>query len=172
MIKVTKGKSFEVRTNTDALEAMKQAMASKYMVKIGIIGSKGHTRKETVTTKKGKHVKGESDSLLTNVEIGTVHEFGSYSRHIPRRSFLGWPVKHKASQINKYMALLWRAHCAGKIGIIEAYKRLGIYVEGVIQTAFATQGFGQWPKLKRRKGSPLIDTGQLRKSITSAVVTR
>lgn len=55
--------------------------------------------------------------------------------------------------------------------------RLGIACENVIQDAFSSGGFGFWkfilPSTVRRKGSAreLIDTGQLRRSITSKVGT-
>jgi phage gpG-like protein len=54
--------------------------------------------------------------------------------------------------------------------------RMGIACEKAIQEAFRSSGFGTWrenaPSTIQRKGSsaPLIDTGQLRRSITSKVV--
>ena len=53
--------------------------------------------------------------------------------------------------------------------------RLGLFAETLVQRAFETSGFGQWPALQsstvKAKGSsaPLIDTGQLRRSISSEV---
>jgi hypothetical protein len=55
-------------------------------------------------------------------------------------------------------------------------KNIGFACEVSIQNAFASSGFGQWapntPKTIHRKksASPLIDTSQLRRSISSAVV--
>ena len=62
--------------------------------------------------------------------------------------------------------------------LLELAKKVGVVAEEVIQEAFATRGFGKWkankPSTIARKGSdsPLIDTGQLRRSITSKVDKR
>ena len=61
-------------------------------------------------------------------------------------------------------------------GMRGALKTLGVVAEGTIQKAFATGGWGEWPKLspvtiRRKKSSKiLIDTSQLRRSISSRVV--
>ena len=55
-------------------------------------------------------------------------------------------------------------------------QKVGFVAEEVIQEAFSTNGYGQWkPNApmtieKKKSNSPLIDTGQLRRSITSKVV--
>jgi phage gpG-like protein len=134
---------------------------------------------ERSATGKGHASKTEA-SQLTNVEIGIAHEYGvkggmSGGWKIPPRSFLFTPlsmhlmdyVNEKASVINRYLNMAEVKNC---------YDLLGVIAENVVQEGFETGGFGAWPKLKdatiARKGSDsiLIDTGQLRKSITSRVV--
>ena len=159
--------------NTDALEAVRSAVLAHYYVKVGIIGKAPHSKKRMATeiTKSGKHKASKTfESPLTNVEIGFIHEYGSKSRNIERRSFLHMPLLVvKKHAVEKEMAALWNKVSEGKMGIKTAYTRLGVFAEKVVQLAFATRGFGHWKKLMHREGSPLIDTGQLRKSITSQV---
>ena len=58
------------------------------------------------------------------------------------------------------------------------YRFLGLYAESFIKQAFSSGGFGRWapnkPNTIAQKGSdkPLIDTAQLRRSITSDVVKK
>jgi phage gpG-like protein len=159
--------------NLDGLDKFALAVSKKYRVKLGILGNKD-SRKE------------EGNS---NATIGAVHEFGSFTKKIPRRSFLRLPLSLKSNRI--IMAL---AKTTLKLLAIGNYKQifvnLGIECEKIIQEAFETSGWGNWPpdkyktimaktpmrlikkltKLgKKITGRPLIDTGQLRRSITSKV---
>ena len=52
------------------------------------------------------------------------------------------------------------------------FVNLGIKGEQVVQMAFATKGFGQWWQNPKTGRGSLIDTAQLRRSITSDVVTK
>ena len=134
-----------------------------YKVKIGIMGGKASQT----------HAKGKA----SNAEIGLVHEYGSFSKNIPARSFLRMPLFYKSNVILSRMSFkaFISAFSGNKLLFL---KQLGIVCEGVIQEAFATMGFGMWRSLKsktisRKKGqnpSPLINTGQLRRSISSQVV--
>ena len=60
----------------------------------------------------------------------------------------------------------------------KVYSLLGFAGEAVVQEAFATKGFGKWQPLDektiKRKGSSsiLIDSGELRKSISSKAVKK
>lgn len=113
-----------------------------------------------------------TNSDLTNGDIGAVHEFGSMSQHIPQRSFLRMPLttRLKDNASSNWGEIILRQ------GFNSALRKLGVMGENTVQKAFATGGFGVWPKLKpatiARKGSSaiLIDTSQLRRSISSRVV--
>jgi hypothetical protein len=134
----------------------------KYKVKIGILGSNAV----------------QLNGNKTNAEIAYMQEFGDSALRIPARSFLKMPLVIKKNFIknnlisNKEKLLGYIAR--GETRII--FAKLGILSERIIQEAFATRGFGQWapnsPMTIRLKGSdsPLIDTGQLRRSITSKVI--
>ncbi len=151
--------------------------AGKFVVKVGIFGNKTARGAIERDKKKHAHVKKGSHVTLTNAELGLIHEMGSKVRHIPARSFLRMPLSVKSKEILadafKGAPELLRK---GQIRMILA--RLGIACEKWIQIAFATRGFGTWLPDNldtiRRKGSaePLIDSGQLRRSVSSQVTER
>ncbi len=114
-------------------------------------------------------------STLSVAEIGTIHEFGT--KRIPARSFLRAVLdKHRLSytaQLNG--AIYMSIHDAAKQksdATIRNFHKLGLRIVGDIQRHIAR---GIPPPLAEstiaRKGSstPLIDSGQLRRSITHVV---
>ena len=135
-------------------------------VKVGIIGDKATVIRE---------------ENLTNAQIGFIQEFGKHTgkQKIPARSFIVMPLK---LHLNKYLqkkssmtkGAFEKSVKEGKVNDFVA--KVGIVAEEVIQDAFATSGFGNWapnkPSTVKRKGSnkPLIDTGELRRSISSEVI--
>jgi phage gpG-like protein len=109
---------------------------------------------------------------LTNAEVGAVHEFGSPSRGIPERSFIRAWFDGAREQIKLQMENVARGVTKGKITREQALNQLGSFFVGQIQQRIARR---IPPPLNEktimRKGSdvPLIDTGQLRSSITYSV---
>lgn len=147
---------------------------ARHRVKVGVLG--------------GNHIDGTSLA-----SIAMLHEFGTQSsrtftykgkkikvKGIPTRSFLRVPLKAKIRTLSKMDEI-------DKLMILEALKtghmhfplyRLGVKGVAIVQKAFDTQGFGQWPaniseEYVALKGSdtPLIDTGILRNAIASEVYT-
>ena len=116
-----------------------------------------------------------------NAEIGYVNEFGKMTGYprIPARSFIRMPLnlffreklKEKKSLGEKQFL---EALESGKAD--EFMAKVGLVAEETIQEAFATHGFGMWsPNAPytvemKKSDSPLIDTGQLRRAITSKVI--
>lgn len=152
-----------IKIDLDQLEEMVDGLSKKYTTRVGILGSDVE--------------KTDEESGLTNSEIGFKNEFGSITENIPARSFLRFPIEHKRKNIITFLNNK-KASIQKKIfnGDMESLNTiLGIVAEGVIQDAFATHGFGQWkanaPSTIAKKGSasPLIDTAELRKSISSEV---
>jgi phage gpG-like protein len=142
----------------DRLRAAVKSVAGMY-ARVGILGDK--------TARKD----GEGGS---NALIGAVHEFGSVSRHIPERSFLRAPMAtHLKKEVDKSAPRIARAFADGTPEI--AFAILGKKGEKVSKAAFDTSNDGKWPANApdtiSEKGSdrPLIDTGQLRRSISSDV---
>jgi phage gpG-like protein len=150
-----------VKSDLRGLNNFVKGISEKSFVKVGIFG------------KKAKRKQG----VLTNAEIGAIHEFGSFSRGIPDRSFLRLPLFQKSEQIlsESSKGSLKMLVDGNLVGLL---KRFGIVCENAIQEAFASAGFGAWapnaPSTIRRKGSsaPLIDVGELRRSIASKVERR
>lgn len=166
--------------NLEGLKVMQSALNkikdNHYSVQIGIFGEK--------TSRRG----GE----MTNAEIGLIHEMGSISRNIPRRSFLWDTFILKGKEMEKTMKPF--IETLFKKGNVDQYlKEVGIAGENLVRQAFETSGWGAWPQnaystimgklkgslVKRRQiaaevmfegathSKPLIDTGQLWQAISS-----
>lgn len=133
-------------------------------VKVGIMGDTNQRNK----------------GVLTNAEIGFTNEFGKYTGYpkIPARSFIRMPLNtHFKDKLQEKKSLSGKEfEKAIQTGKSEEFARkVGIVAEETIQEAFSTNGFGTWKKnapmtiLLKKSSSPLIDTGQLRRAITSRV---
>jgi len=142
----------------DGLESIAKAFKNKLpVVRIGVLGK--DTRSD------GK----------TNAEIGAAHEFGTST--IPQRSFLRMPLIEKLdSELDKsdlkkedYLKEVIKTK-----SIVRFMKRIAKAAEAVVSQAFSTGGFGKWarwknPNYKNNSGQLLVDTAQLRDSISSEV---
>ncbi|MDR3244571.1 MAG: hypothetical protein LBT79_07455 [Elusimicrobiota bacterium] len=153
----------QVKADFKGLSNALKAIGSIHKAQVGILNN---------GKKSGKR------EFAKNVEIGIIHEFGSLTKNIPARSFLRMPIEtHFVKELkgNKKFdrAKVETAFLKGNTSQIA--KDLGIAAERVILQAFDTEGWGQWEENAeatiKAKGSdkPLIDTGALRRSITSRV---
>ena len=112
---------------------------------------------------------------LTNSEIGAIHEYGSPAQGISQRSFLRMPLftrlekdmgKAGAFKEEELKAVI-------KKGTVFPWlKKITVMAEGIVRESFDSQGYGTWPDWKNPKytnntGKVLLDTQQLRESITS-----
>lgn len=122
-----------------------------------------------------------AQDVQNNAQIGFTNEFGKLTGYpkIPERSFIRMPLNlHFNNRLKQKKSLAGKEfEKALKSGKIEDFARkVGLVAEEVIQEAFETRGWGKWPKnaplTVELKGSdaPLIDTGQLRRAITSKVI--
>jgi len=166
-----------VKLDLDKLNAIQQVLGSKLITQVGILGQKTN---RTLAIE-GTHKAGKKASEQSNADIGMRHEFGVKSEGLPRRSFLLMPLQQKADELLKIRKALWEEFLAGKQTLASlklAYTKLGIGAETIIQKAFETGGFGKWQPdapstvLRKKSSAILIDTGQLRRSISSRVVKR
>lgn len=154
----------KIEYNLDGLESLMKEIGGDYVARVGILEGKAQEQ----------HI----DTDYTNGQIGVVHEMGSETNNIPSRSFLRLPIELKEKDIMKAMGgkTVTAAIEAGQIKT--AYSLLGVIAEGYVKQAFASKGYGQWEALKQAtidaKGSstPLIDSGQLRRSISSDVIRK
>lgn len=183
----TIGRNISVNLDITKLVKMKEELAKRYIARVGVLGQKtnripmltgeSHERYQLRVKKilKDRPELAENTEK-TNAEIGLVHEMGTLNKRPPRRSFLEMPLNLKMPNYAKtFSNKLMKAIDEGNIKPV--YVDLGIKGEQVVQLAFASRGFGIWPANAEstiaRKGSssPLIDTTQLRRSITSDVVS-
>lgn len=158
----------KVEFDMSGFNVIKKALEDNFKTRVGILGSKAsqiHDAKDAT----GKPI----DVGLTNADIGAIHEFGS--GNIPRRSFLKMPLENhigKWIRANKdrYYEMMTKGN------VKKFYEAMGFEAEKIINEAFVTSGYGTWapnaPRTIEKKGSsmPLIDTGQLRASISSKVL--
>jgi hypothetical protein len=178
-----------VTSNLTGLERLLADSNEGFVVRVGILGSLGRKkdeRKEYGELKsRGGHKTTDEASDLTNADIGLAHEMGVASRNLPQRSWLRTPLEdHLPGHFEKLGDEVIK-------DILEkqdkkAYEELSVVCEQIIQMGFATGGYGKWAPLKlstlegkhkkfsyftkEANDSILVDSGQLRKSITSAVV--
>jgi hypothetical protein len=154
-----------IKVDLSGLETFSKAVKDmpKKETQIGILGKDGSAE--------------HSDSGKTNATIGVIHEMGSINGKIPQRSFLKMPIEERGQDITDLMLeqdeAIMKALSLGDTSLL--YEYLGLFSEVQVQEAFNTGGFGKWQKLAestiKKKGSSaiLIDTAQLRKSITYRV---
>lgn len=156
-------KANSVSMNLAVLDKIRDHITAGSYVKVGVLGADA------------MRTDGEGAS---NVDIAITQEFGSISKNIPPRSFLRMPIQQKEKQIRAFVASKKVMDCllSGKVERGMAF--VGIYAESWIQSAFVSRGFGKWkpnaPSTIKRKGSdkPLIDTGELRRAISSEVILK
>jgi len=133
-------------------------------VVIGVLGSAGSKQHDG-------HPGDLAVSLPTVVDLATWHEFGIPGR-LPERSFLRATIEQRKPDIIKRVSSEAKAVLSGSRSGLDAWERVGLAVVGMVQERIAA---GIPPALDpvtvERKGSdtPLIDTGQLRSSITHEV---
>jgi hypothetical protein len=184
---ISRGRDIKITLDIEKLLKMKEELAKKYRARVGVLGQKTN-RIPMLTGESHERYKLRVKKLLkdnpelkaneskTNAEIGLLQEMGSLSLHIPRRSFLEMPLSLKMPDYSRFFGnQLMKAIDEGNLKPV--YTNLGIKGEQVVQLAFASRGFGHWPEnapytiQKKGSSTPLIDTGQLRRSVTSDVVT-
>ncbi|MCK4782532.1 MAG: hypothetical protein KAV87_02195 [Desulfobacteraceae bacterium] len=156
-------KKIRVEVNTKELQKVMKSLTdlNGLRVKVGVL-SKNNARPDSKV--------GES-----NASIGAVHEYGSYSRNIPQRSFIKMPLTMKSEELVKEIKRLMQTSLENH-NIVPLLTNVGNAAEGIIHEAFDSGGFGMWqpigPATAERKMSEaiLIDKAHLQMSIMSAVV--
>lgn len=150
----------KVSLSLKGLEEFKEGL-DQYRARVGVLGSDTN-RKDA--------------SGITNSELGVVHMYGSVTRNIPPRDFLVMPIEINRKEMSKRLTSKKLKSLMEAKDFKKVYEIIGITAEQYVQQGFETGGFGQWPQNKpstvHAKGSskPLIDTSQLRRSISSDVV--
>lgn len=173
------GGNTKVSFDMSKLKAIEQQIGKSLVVVVGVLGVKtnrvakqeGETHEEYKKRVQKVKRKFPDVDTVTNADIGLAMEKGIISKNVPARSWLEQPLVQSAPRLMSTAKFLFQN--ITEENIVTSYKMLGIEAEAIIQEAFDTQGGpnNRWAPLKYRVGSPLIDTGQLRRSVTSAVRT-
>lgn len=158
-----------VSMNTRGLDTFLRLLKeSRMSVKVGILGGNASAAHPNADG---------TPSGLTVAEIGAIHEFGKLSDpSFPVRSFLRMPLNEKFYSALKSAGGFRKDVTSDvlKTGNFGPWlHKCGALAVGVIQEAFNTGGFGQWKpsQMHRKKNhATLIETGQLRNSITYEVI--
>lgn len=152
--------AFDVNTkNLDQIiKALKSNMSR---ARVGILG--GKTARNPVPGEAG---------VNTNASIGAEHEFGG---KFPQRSFLRVPISENMQKEMDNSGAFDKDALAMvlKEGSPTAWlRKVAIIAERIVAEAFETGGFGRWKPsnmLRKKNHQTLVETQQLRNSITSEV---
>lgn len=156
--------SGDVQLQTRGLDQLIKAIKDTLpRARVGVLGSKA--------------IRGKSSGVNanTNATIGAFHEFGTST--MPVRSFLRVPISdnlQKEMEASGAFDEEVLSEVVKEGTMIPWVKKMAILAEGIVAKAFATGGFGKWPAWKtpgytNDDGRILVDTRQLRDSITSEV---
>lgn len=135
-------------------------LAGRATVRVGIQGQKAE---EAKTNGKG----------LTVADVGSFHEFGLGNN--PRRSFIADFVDENIGRLETRLVRLCKKIVSGKMDLVTALNQFGVAAQGEIQERIA-RGIppplaeATLKKKGEAKSTPLIDTGQLRSSVTYEVI--
>lgn len=172
--RVSLNKNVTYGLDISKLQEIEKQLGKSMGVRIGILGDRSD-RESIMRNSSGEAVQTGEKSTLTNGDIGAIHEFGSYSANIPKRSFLMMPLELKVPGIARKLGADFLAGLTAGNAKTQ-FKRMGVLFENIVRGAFNTGGYGRWPDIKQstkdRKGSSriLVDSAQLSGAITSKVI--
>lgn len=145
--------SFKRKKINGGIEALKKRVKTPGTVDVGIIDA-------------GKHPSGD----ITVAGIGFVHEFGSAT--VPERSFIRSTIIERKKDIISLQKKLLKKISDGSMDVKTGLGLVGEFMSGAIKEKIvAISSPPNSPATIAKKGSsnPLIDTGQLKNSITYEV---
>lgn len=149
-----------VKLDLSGLEELKKKLPKNMYAKVGILSADN--------AREGK---------FGNAELGLIQEVGSFSRNIPARSWLMMPLTERKKDIVKFLQSKKAKDLVENADFETLLTLIGFKAEEIIDEAFTSSGFGKWkpnsPVTIKRKGSsrPLIDTSELRRAVSSEVVS-
>ena len=153
----------ETQVNVQGLDALLKALKAKPpKARVGILG--GNARSSSKGT-----------STQTNAQIGAAHEFGTSK--LPQRSFLRVPITDHLQKRMQNSNLLDKDVLKAVIkegSVVPWLTRVAMIAEDIVLGAFDSGGYGKWapwanPNYKNNTGMLLVDSQQLRNSITYEV---
>jgi hypothetical protein len=130
---------------------------------VGVFGGKPH-----ITS-----LSGGGKRSIVMADLAAIHEYGAPSRNIAERSFFRASLKLNRSKYGQYLLSQVKPILLGKTNMAITWQFLGQEAQADVQTYLVNGKFVPLkPRTIKRKGSskPLIDTGQLRQSVSYRVV--
>ena len=108
---------------------------------------------------------------LTVIEVGAANEFGVPSKNIPARSFIREPLFKNEAKFRKVAQRIGVSILDGSNSFGDGVDEMGGWGQGIIKNSFSDNNWTPLKpatvKAKKSKNSnPLLDTGNLRQSIT------
>lgn len=119
-----------------------------------------------ILASEGKH----EDSDLTVAQVGFFHEFGTSI--VPERSFIRSTINGQSKEIKKVARSQYKKVLNGSISAKDGLGVLGAFTSGLIQEKFTNNNWApnsEFTQEAKGSSTPLIDTGQLRQSISYKV---
>ena len=124
-----------------------------------------------------KPEEGGSKKPISMAKLASIHEFGQPSRNIPKRSFIRLTFDSNRTKIDRFVQTQFNKVFGRKQTVDKSFRRIGEWYVGRTKKTFVDN---DWPglaastlKAKTLRGKtafrPLIETGQLRKSIAYEV---
>lgn len=117
----------------------------------------------------------EGDNGPNNAELLYIHSKGSELQNIPARPVLEPVIEKNQPQISQLLKKAMKSGLSGdRVKMIAEFHQAGQYAENKAKAYFVDNTNG-WPPnspktvARKKSNRPLIDTGQLRKSITHVV---
>lgn len=141
-------------------------------------GNKNLNKLAAELKKSGKYVKvglpdsPHRDSGLTLAQLGGIHEYGAPGAGIPERPFLAVAIRKELDDLMRLNIINLKLILHNGQTFEGALEQLGLMAQGKVQQYIVDGDFAPLqPATIARKGSskPLIDTGQMRQSITFVV---
>jgi len=173
---------FDIKYDTKQLTAIAKQWKKNPYVKVGILSGKDDARQEANwNSKKSKYtLKKKSQDKITNTEIAFAHEFGFRGRYrrLPERSFLRMPIQDDFQTVFQQYAVSPEAKDDFIYKPNKFLKVVGELALQVIDDAFANGGsskkkwddLSDWAKSTKKVDQILVETGQLRDSISYEIV--
>lgn len=148
----------ELKLNTDILDSLREFATKDAIVKVGVLNDAAR------------------ENGFGAAQLAAVHEFGSASRNIPKRSFLLKTMTNYKKEFEAEIKANFKkiSESLVKNGPAQFLEKVGAKWVGYVQETFDREGPG-WKKLKpatiAAKGSDKIlqDTGAMKRSITHEV---
>lgn len=157
-----KTKSYSIKINNNIKkEVDKLKSLQQNTIRVGVIGSKTNRQQ------------GE----ITNASLLYLHTWGSFIHNIPARPVLD-AIEIKINEFDKDTQHVMKKFLQNTLNALTTARQIGAIALQYILMSFETKGFGRWAELKsqtikaKNSSAILIDTGELRRSLTFDVVEK